>query len=187
MLVHMQGIPDVSGGQQHKTWGESSRQTDVRCHTSHPVAPTGGNEFKAAQLKSLQAKGHNRWSFTSPMRKHDCTTSCVKMEAGQLGIRKKWRRRTEFLIMWIKVHLKVSRISISGRIPTLVIWTEQPAHKWQDGICKNTTIFPGNGWCCASLFLVLVTHLLSSSGQRVSCCLLKPRVTEILNRSCRIR
>lgn len=39
MLVHMQGIPDVSGGPQHKTWGESSRQTDVRGRTSHPVAP----------------------------------------------------------------------------------------------------------------------------------------------------
>lgn len=39
VLVHMQGIPEVSGGQQHKTWGESSRQTDVRCRTSHPVPP----------------------------------------------------------------------------------------------------------------------------------------------------
>lgn len=112
-----------------------------------------------------------------------------KVEAGQLWIRKKWRCRTKFLNMLIKVHLKVSRISIFRRIPALLIWTEQPCHKWQDGICKNTSIFPGNGWCCAFLLLVLVTHLLSSSGQRVSgsCCLLKPRVTEILNRSCRVR
>lgn len=63
MLVHMRGIPDVSGGQQHKTWGKSSRQTDVRCRMCHPVAPTGRNEFKVAQLKSLQAKRHNRWIF----------------------------------------------------------------------------------------------------------------------------
>lgn len=165
-------------GRQHKTRGERSRQTDadVCCCMSHSVAPQGkwirssSDEIDKVFHKSdiINAFLYHKWENMIG------SAPTSKWRQGCTGDGNPDHANESSLLCW--VYFRESSESYN-------LWRSDPViNKRHDWTCKHTAIFSGECF-------MLVTHLWWPSVQHVSgsCCLLKLRVTEILNRSHRVR
>lgn len=145
-LVHRQGITDVCGGQRHKIWGERSRKTDVRCRMS-PQSPHRGKWIQSGSAEIPTGKRTSSLNFYITYGE-----TWLHHILCQNGGRTAWYQEKLETKDGIPNHVdqsaflcqvKVSRISISRSISTILIWTEQSCHKWQDRMCKHMTVVPG--------------------------------------------